>query len=540
MEGYADFPYRLTLDEVLELKRNTLTALTTIHQWIDSFVPINRLPTDVLSLIPTHLHTQGDRFRVTFVCRHWRRTFLQYAALWSHLYLSKGEVYVKTLLERAKGSPLSILASSIDPVSITKLLPSYTKQITDLEFTNNRWAGIQWFSKINSGPFPLLHTLNINAVQGVGPGGLLFSGAVGLKDFRLYSKWSPFLSRFIFPNLTSFELLVVSEEEFPDSELLDFLEASPMLRAVRMKIIVPMTLEGVPQERVVVLHNVESLCLTARDGGHGYKLATHISCPSAKHTSLTHTLKRERYFNPRLAKFPTSASLNTIIQQYTRNLPIEDVTFEVKTDSDYFIACSLTLRSADTTVIRLGFEVARDGEDSSNHLKWERSFAKMCSVTSEASWTIQDPRLLKSVKRLHMYGYPPLDPDLRRIKRVANELGRLLQSLGPLEELAICRCDIRPYFYPFSHPKYYGFEGQFTYPPIKVMSISHPMCAAHGNLAVGLVNLAMAKHELGEPFERVTVRMYEPPADMDEKLRPWVGVVDCRAPDESHESPNYI
>ena len=108
----------------------------TIREWKNSLVPINRVPLDVLSLIPTHLPSQNDLFRATFVCRHWRRTFLQNAGLWSCLRLSKGEVYVSALLERAKGSPLTILASFKDPVDIETLLLPHTKQIAGLEFGN--------------------------------------------------------------------------------------------------------------------------------------------------------------------------------------------------------------------------------------------------------------------------------------------------------------------------------------------------------------------------------------------------------------------
>jgi len=121
---------------------------------------------DVLSLISTYLPSQKQRFRATFVCRHWRRTFLQNATLWSELCLSKGEAYVKTLLKRAKGSSLTILASDVDPVGTVMLLQPHTEQIADIEFANNRWADIQRFSELNSGPLPLLHTLSISVVGG--------------------------------------------------------------------------------------------------------------------------------------------------------------------------------------------------------------------------------------------------------------------------------------------------------------------------------------------------------------------------------------
>ena len=500
---------------------------------MNSFVPINRVPSDVLSLIPTHLSSQ-DRFRASFVCRHWRRTFLQHAALWSHLYLSKGEVYAKTLLERAKGSPLAILASSMDPIGTVALLPPHTKQIADLEFVNSRWADIQGFSETVSGPLPLLRTLNVSVIQGINPDGLdtvtpsshsLFSGAVGLKEFCLHSARSPFLRHFVFPNLTSFELSVTipGGGPFRGSQLLDFLEASPILQTVRMEIISPISLEDIPQEKVVVLHNVESLCLAVRGEGPGYPLATHISCPSVKHTSFTHTREEGQYRDPDLEKFLAPAELKAIVHQYTRD-PIEGVALETEARSDCFIRCSLTFRSADMTTIMLRYEVPES--DNLGTYEWRRTFSAMyCEVLSRAYRTILDLPLLTDVKRLRMCGPPVPDLDLGGwMMYIARDLKGLM-SLGPLEELTICHCDMQPYLFRYLFES--RAEEPAAYPPIRVLTISNPLDMYREDFAGGFVELVKAQHELGVPFERVTVRMNYPPAGMEERLRPWVGTVDC-------------
>ena len=115
----------------------------------------------------------------------------------------------------------------------------------------------------------------------------LFNTAINVQEFRLHSKRSLPLDHFAFPNL-AFELSVTPVEELRASQLLDFLEASPMLQAVCMKIDGDIFLEGVPQEIFVVFPNVESLYLVVSDGEAGYGLATHLSCASTKHMSLTH------------------------------------------------------------------------------------------------------------------------------------------------------------------------------------------------------------------------------------------------------------
>ena len=50
-----------------------------------------------------------------------------------------------------------------------------------------------------------------------------------------------------------------------------------MPQAVEMKVIATMSLEGVPQQIVVVLPKVEFFGLTVNDGGPGYTVTTRIS-----------------------------------------------------------------------------------------------------------------------------------------------------------------------------------------------------------------------------------------------------------------------
>lgn len=78
-------------------------------------------------------------------------------------------------------------------------------------------------------------------------------------------------------------------EEFRGSQLLDFLEALPMLRAVRMKITAEISLEGIPRERV---------WMVTRNGSSGYKLAARSH------------LRERIHLDDSLEEFPTSTLLN--------------------------------------------------------------------------------------------------------------------------------------------------------------------------------------------------------------------------------------
>ena len=51
---YADCLCRFTLDLISQIDLNISIALATIRQWKNSFTLVNRIPTDILSLIPTH------------------------------------------------------------------------------------------------------------------------------------------------------------------------------------------------------------------------------------------------------------------------------------------------------------------------------------------------------------------------------------------------------------------------------------------------------------------------------------------------------
>ena len=118
---------------------------------------------------------------------------------------------------------------------------------------------IQKFSKIDSGLLPLLCTLDINVnvesdledFDMITPPLPIFSNATHLKEFYFYSDMerSPPINHFIFPNLVLFDLSVLPSEGFRALPLLDFLEASPMLQTVHLRITANILLEDIIQGR---------------------------------------------------------------------------------------------------------------------------------------------------------------------------------------------------------------------------------------------------------------------------------------------------
>ena len=532
-----------TLDAVSQLDKDTSVALATIREWRNSLVPINRVPLDVLSLIPTHLSSWGDIFRVSSVCRHWCRTFIQHATLWSRLRLTRStaDLYVKTLLERSKESALDIVVAS-HPITTDcvraealELLSPHTQRIGNLHFACSNWAGIQKFSAAVSGPLPLLQTLKINVVHerrwhGLGattrPPHPLFADAVNLKQFHLCSEGSPFLDHFIFPNLTTLDLSAMpARGGFPTSQLLNFLEASPALRTVHIRIEQDVSLKDVPPGRVVVLPNVETFALSMGEDGPGCRIAAHISCPSVKVTTLLYEQDVGDSMLPEI--FPTSVRWNAIARQYSAS-PVNEVVLGIITAQNPIIACFLTFLSPDPAALTLGFKVNAgydDEEDDELEMTLGRRHAE---IFSRASITIWTHPLLANVKRLSIQdNHIAIDSD--ELTQITSEVKQLFESMGPLDALTLDVSDLRPYLAPFLDvPEFLDMDQLDGFPPIKKLAVSQPPQApAKQECMAAVVELAKSQHAAGVPFERVTIHMMDPPPEMADRLEQWVGAVHC-------------
>ena len=528
--------------EVSQLELDILTALAATRELKNSSIRINRIPSDILSLIPTHLDSQGDVLRASFVCRHWRRVFLQHGALWSKLFIQRREDYVTTLLERAKGSALHIALDDQVPPHIIALLCPHAQKIRHLEFVFNCWTDISRFSQVNSGQLPLLRTLEIWAVEDeidvddqsdtfTTPPLPLFSGCVNLEEFNLHleAEHVRTLDHFVFPNLTMFSLTVELSHPYDALELLDFLKASPTLRTVNVKIYGRLTPEDVPQHMSVILPNVETFSLYAMDDEwHVFESAMHISCPRAKHTSLTHAVYNEQMTNG-LNIFPDSASWKTIVRQYSTS-PVEGVTLEINGgQQETTNKCSLTFRSFDATVIKLGFKVSETLPDGIGLSREEVNLR----ILTQACRVIRSHPLLSSLRRLHIKDYKRTLGTDHRLS-IAYVIGGLFESLGPLDELIIHGCDVQIFLLPFINPGVFQSFGRILprldFPRVKELTISEALMVDEKECVDGIVNLAKLQHELQRPFEHVTIWAREIPTMMAERLGQWVGAVDCHEP----------
>lgn len=522
------------MDAVSRLERDLSTALVAVREWKNTFAHINRIPLDILSLIATHLASQKDLFRITFVCRHWRRTFLQLGALWSQLFLEHGEDYVTTLLERTKRSALEVVTNQRVPPGTVALLSPHAQQIINLKFMPNYWSDVLAFSEVNPGPFSLLRTLIMRIVKPPDSHGQsnslaplsipLFSDAVNLEEFVLETYCTTLLEHFIFPNLTTFELSAPRINMISTLSLFRFLESSPALRTVEVRIIGGMIPKGIPREMVVNLPNVETFSLLVADNEWGvYETVAHISCPRAKCTSLMQQISDADLISGREI-FPDSDSWQAIAYHYTTS-PVEEVTFEMgRNQLATSITYSLIFQSSDATVITMYFEAFdADAEE-------EEGLVLHCGdinleVFSQVCRSIRSHPLLFRIKRLHIKDktgtlgthHSPLMADMA---------GELFRSLPPLDKLTIHGCDLQTFLAPFTDvPEFGHFEKVF--PPVKELTISVARMVNEQRCVDAVVELAKLQHELGTPFEHVTFLARGVPTAMVERMRQWISVVDC-------------
>ena len=430
---------------------------------------------------------------------------------------------VRTLLGRVKGSPLDITADyNRSPIRDVTPLSPFAQQIQSLELKSATSNEVQDLSMAISGPLPLLRTLEIDA-KGyfnvprslVAPTLPLFKNATNLENFVLEINRFPSLRHFTFPNLTTLRFSTWITE-YPVSELLDFLEASPALRWIWMMIHADQFYEDVPPGRVIVLPHVKTFSLNITSDGHCYEIAIHISCPFAKSVEFVHEPEYCGHFLPE-ATYPPSKAWNTIAHQYTKGT-VERVMLEMTRGEYSQVDCSIAFRSSDRATLKLHYHHHTDKpRDEIEEVLEER----ILRIFSQAFQAIRDHPLLASVKHLCIRGGNIVTGNL---EPVANAVGRLFGSMGPLENLTLDGCDLRPYLDPFLDTQLFPEAIQPTsFPPIKELVIANPVQSFHDKVyAAAAVKLTRSQHAREVPFERVEFRTTVPTLMIDE----LVGFVD--------------
>ena len=225
--------------------------------------PINRIPPEILSLIPDFWdaeHRDGGVIALTHVCQTWRELFTSRPSLWTHLDIDNmSEDKTRVYLERSKSSPVNLSLcrdEKMDPEDLfLQIISQVIGRLKSLSI-DGASESLQEITSHLSRPAPLLESLMVfsydpTLYQLPILTSTLFNGDLSsLRELYLDSIRTELPWRNM-ANLMSFTLTCTPRGTISVPQLLDFFESAPRLREIDLSYAVPTS--GVQKKRLVSL-----------------------------------------------------------------------------------------------------------------------------------------------------------------------------------------------------------------------------------------------------------------------------------------------
>ena len=269
--------------------------LSLVRSIKNSFAPINRIPQEVLSLIPDYCNAGEELVTLTHVCRGWREQFISRSSLWTFLdcaSVDRTNVYLK----RSKTSPLEIRFEEEEGTSFSSdallLTVPYLSRLKSLYLSGSSDDLFQ-FTKYFTSPAPLLKELKLNFTCTETPTieDVIFNGNLpSLRKLRL-SGITANLAWEDLSNLRTFDLRQVPGNKISVTQLLDLFERTPRLRNIQLWNAFPSSSDA-PPGRVVSLPRLKSLTINAQPA-HPV-LLDHLSIPAGASLSQRFTFSDDK------------------------------------------------------------------------------------------------------------------------------------------------------------------------------------------------------------------------------------------------------
>jgi len=249
-------------------------------------VPINKIPPEILALIPDFWDTR-DRDRnvitLTHVCRAWREIFVSRSSLWANFNCS-GEEKTRVYLERSKSSPIDLSLARTRRMSpkdpFFQIIPHATGRLKSLS-VRGLTEDMEVVTSHLSHPAPLLERLSIRSDSPfahrapVLPSALFNGDLSSLRtlclDFvRTELPWRNMV------NLTSLTLIHIPPGAVSTGRLLDCFENAPYLQEIDLWCATPKA--GIQGGRLVSLACLKSMQIIA--GNPCSALLNHLLIPA--------------------------------------------------------------------------------------------------------------------------------------------------------------------------------------------------------------------------------------------------------------------
>jgi len=267
---------------VNSLEQDALDVLSLIRSVKNSFAPINRIPPEVLLLIPDYYDDDTDQGLIvlTHVCRGWRDVFISRSSLWTQLDCVDFDK-TRTYIQRSKSSPLEIFLKMYgdDDTHIDDAFLLVTPHIHRIKSLTIHADAMPDAIRHLCCHTPLLEELDIDLICGSYPPVLdsaLFEGDLSsLRELSLGGvitclPWNNLA------NLTNFNLNSCHPGHDFINLLLDFLKNAPLLRTIMLEDSIPES-SNAPPGRMVSLPHLRMLAITA-EPAHSI-LLNHLCIP---------------------------------------------------------------------------------------------------------------------------------------------------------------------------------------------------------------------------------------------------------------------
>ena len=263
------------------LEREASEVLCLVRSRKNSSAPINRIPPEILSLIPDYCDKHyRDRalVKLTHVCSSWRKIFLSRSSLWTHLDFQNVDK-TRTYIHRSRSSPLHARlddggTKSYRNEAFSLVLPHLRRLKSLIISTNGPFDISEHFHS----RAPLLEELHIRLIcpHSRRVDNKLFGGDLSslrvlcLARVSTNLPWNNMANLMVL-NLTNCRLA----REVTVTQLLDFLESAPLLHTVALLESIPDSFDA-PRERVVILSHLETITVTVRPG---HSILNHLRIP---------------------------------------------------------------------------------------------------------------------------------------------------------------------------------------------------------------------------------------------------------------------
>ena len=261
----------------------------------NSFVPVNRLPPEVLGIIPSSLPRKRDLINAAAVCWYWRDTMLSSPNLWCDIECSgsRGPLrdhMFKKCLERSRMVPLNVRLTSV------RYLPDIAPHLARFSALDMAVVTSEQLEKIGShfsGPAPILQKLSISGAApwtqtslSLPPG--IFGGDFSsLTTLRLMGFSSLKIPQH-FPQLTRFDLKSHVYATLRTDTIMQVLERMPSLEILHIKFCPDHhPPSSKPTPRSVTLPKLREIRLSSENTGVGPPsfippLLSFLTLPSAE------------------------------------------------------------------------------------------------------------------------------------------------------------------------------------------------------------------------------------------------------------------